>query len=150
MSSPKRKLIKIGALDVLTKALLLFAGPVLLHLSWDIAVYYLRTEFPSIILGVIINGILLESALLFLAVKAYKIGVVLRSLHNLCYGLLCLMTLRLVFLTMAGESLHAMIFANIIVFAISVLHLAFSVYFQYMLMFDKSIRAYLAETKKKA
>lgn len=150
MSDPKRKLIKIGALDVLTKALLQFIWPVLLHLSWDIAIYYLRTEFFPIILNVIINGILLESALLFLAVKAYKIGVVLRSLHNLLYGILCLMTLRLVFLAMASEPLRPMIGANIVLFVISVLHFAFSVYFQYMLMFDKPIRAYLAETKKKA
>lgn len=149
MSDPKRKLIKIGALDVLTKALLQFIWPVLLHSSWDIAIYYLRTEFFPIILNVIINGILIESALLFLAVKAYKIGVVLRSLHNLLYGIFCLMTLRLVFLAMASELFRPMIGANIVLFVICVLHLAFSVYFQYMLMFDKPIRTYLAETKKK-
>ena len=149
MSKPKNLLVKIGALDILTKMIWEISTPILLFFWSRVSrVCFTPTQILKIILAVIL-GTLVETAVVFLIVKGYPVGMILKSIHNFLFCIYCLMNFRLIFLSAVSEMFQSRIIIHICLFIISGLHFAFSAYFQYTVMFNKPVRAYVAEVKNR-
>lgn len=148
MNRPKKSLIKIGVLDVLSKTMLIIAAQTP-PLFWNSLgeTLFTHTRILLIVLGIGF-AIAVEIAVLFLVANGYAVGIVLKSLYNIYCCLYFLMNIRLVFLLTASTMFQSRISIHIFLLVLSGLHFVLSVYFQYVSMFNKSIRAYISEVRR--
>ena len=146
MGEPKKHLLKIGALDVLSRVLLGF-----FFLIWYLSFpgYRIGNTPRQIFLFAlgILFGTLIEIAISLLIVKGYTIGIVLKTIYNLSFGYFCFMAFWSIFLAAASETFRSKAGIYLLLFIASGLHFVFSVYFQYTAMFYKPVRAYLSTLK---
>ena len=150
VGDPKIFLKRIGAFDALTRVLFGLAVPVLqssLYSSFIISELFTPKGIFFIVLSIFF-GTLIEIAILFLVAKGYTVGMILKSLYNLYLSFLCLLVLRMVFLSLASMMYRPKVWVWLFLFVFCGLHLAFSTYFQFMAAFNKPVRAYILEIKR--